>query len=146
MIIRKMTIDDYDHIYNLWLNTPGMGLNNVDDSRSGIEKYLKRNPETCFVSEKDNSIIGAIMSGHDGRRGYISHTAVAITERNTGVGTALVNAALEALGNEGINKVALVVFSKNILGNGFWEKRGFTVRDDLVYRNKEINKLTRINT
>ena len=145
MIIRKMTIEDYDCVYNLWLNTPGMGLNNIDDSRLGIEKYLQRNPKTCFVAEKDNTIIGAILSGNDGRRGYIHHTAVAVSKRNHGVGTALVNAAMDALRTEGINKVALVVFSKNELGNSFWEKRGFTVRDDLVYRNKLINELTRID-
>ena len=146
MIIRKMTIDDYDNIYKLWLSTPGMGLNDIDDSKSGIEKYLKRNPETCFVAEKVNTIIGVIMCGNDGRRGYIHHTAVAISERNNGVGTALVNAALDALHKEEITKVALVVFSKNELGNAFWEKRGFTIREDLVYRNKAISELTRIDT
>ena len=146
MIIRKMTIEDYDCIYNLWINTHGMGLNNLDDSRQGIEKYLKRNPETCFVALKDDLIIGVILCGNDGRRGYIHHTAVAISERNQGVGTALVNAALDALKSEGINKVALVVFSRNELGNSFWEKQGFITREDLVYRNRTINELTRIDT
>ncbi|MDQ2088273.1 GNAT family N-acetyltransferase [Herbivorax sp. ANBcel31] len=146
MIIRKMTIADYDCVYDLWVNTPGMGLNNLDDSRQEIEKYLRRNPETCFVAEKDNLIIGVILCGNDGRRGYIHHTAVSVLERKNGVGTALVDAAVNALKIEGINKVALVVFSKNELGNSFWEKRGFTVRDDLVYRNKTINELTRIDT
>ncbi|MFY9505345.1 MAG: GNAT family N-acetyltransferase, partial [Caldicoprobacterales bacterium] len=73
MIIRRMTIDDYDQIYNLWLNTPGMGLNDIDDSRQGINKYLQRNPNTCFVAEKNTKLIGVIMSGHDGRRGYVHH-------------------------------------------------------------------------
>jgi len=146
MIIRKMTIADYDYVYDLWLKTPGMGLNNSDDSRQGIEKYLRRNPETCFVAEKDNMIIGVILCGNDGRRGYIHHTAVSVLERKNGVGTALVNAAVNALKSEGINKVALVVFAKNELGNSFWEKSGFTVREDLIYRNKTINELTRIDT
>lgn len=146
MIIRRMTIDDYDNIYSLWVNTPGMGLNDIDDSRAGIEKYLMRNPDTCFVAEEDNTIIGVIMCGNDGRRGYIHHTAVAVSGRNKGVGTALVDAALDALRKKGITKVALVVFSKNELGNVFWEKRGFSVREDLVYRNKLISKLTRIDT
>ena len=146
MIIRKMTIADYDCVYDLWLNTPGMGLNNLDDSRQGIEKYLLRNPETCFVAEKDNMIIGVILCGNDGRRGYIHHTAVSVSERKNGVGTALVNAAVNALRSEGINKVALVVFSKNQLGNSFWERRGFTIREDLIYRNKTINELTRIDS
>ncbi|MDD4113596.1 MAG: GNAT family N-acetyltransferase [Herbinix sp.] len=146
MFIRKMTIADYTCVYDLWLNTPGMGLNDLDDSRQGIDKYLRRNPETCFVAEKDNIIIGVILCGNDGRRGYIHHTAVSVVERKNGVGTALVDAAVNALKNEGINKVALVVFSKNELGNSFWEKRGFTVREDLVYRNKSISELTRIDT
>lgn len=146
MIIRRMTIDDYDQIYNLWLNTPGMGLNDIDDSRQGINKYLQRNPNTCFVAEKNTKLIGVIMSGHDGRRGYVHHTAVAVDERGAGVGTGLLDAALQALKEEGINKVALVVFFDNKLGNDFWEKRGFTVREDLLYRNKELNKLKRIDT
>jgi ribosomal protein S18 acetylase RimI-like enzyme len=141
MIIRKMTIADYDSVYDLWLNTAGMGLNNLDDSRQGIEKFIKRNPETCFVAEKDNSIIGVILCGHDGRRGFIYHTAVSESERRRGVGSALVDAVIDALKKEGISKAALVVFSKNEPGNSFWEKRGFTARQDLVYMNKTINEL-----
>ena len=119
---------------------PGIGLNDLDDSRQRIERYLERNPKTCFVAEKDNKIIGTILCGNDGRRGFIYHAAVSPEERNNGVGTALVEAALDALKKEGINKVALVVFSHNQIGNSFWEKRGFTAREDLVYRNKIINE------
>lgn len=143
MEIRNMTVDDYDEVYNLWINTTGMGLNNIDDSRVGIERYLKRNPATCFIAKKDNNIVGVILSGHDGRRGYIHHTAVAVSERRQGIGKALLGAALNALKNEGINKVALVAFKKNDIGNRFWEKNGFIVRDDLVYRNKEIRQMVR---
>lgn len=143
MEIRNMTVDDYDEVYNLWINTTGMGLNNIDDSRVGIERYLKRNPATCFIAKKDNNIVGVILSGHDGRRGYIHHTAVAVSERRQGIGKALLGAALNALKNEGINKVALVAFKKNDIGNRFWEKNGFIVRDDLVYRNKEIREMVR---
>ena len=146
MKIRKMLINDYDKIYDLWLNTPGMGLNDIDDSREGIEKYLLRNPETCFVAEKDNKIIGIIMSGNDGRRGYIHHTAVSVSERNQGIGHALLEHAMNALKVEGINKVALVVFKRNEIGNEFWENQGFTIREDLNYRNKNINPLKRLDT
>lgn len=146
MIIRNMTTYDYDKVYNLWINTPGMGLNSVDDSREGIEKYLKRNPTTCFVAEENDNIVGVILSGHDGRRGYIHHTAVASNFRNQGIGRRLVEHAIEALKGEGIIKVALVVFSKNELGNGFWEKVGFDVREDLYYRNKSIVNAKRIDT
>ena len=146
MKIRTMTIDDYEAVYALWLSTPGMGLNNVDDSRKGIAKFLARNPDTCFVAEKNNAIIGVILTGHDGRRGYIHHMAVAESEQRQGIGAALLDAAMLALERAGIHKVALVVFGKNEKGNAFWEKHGFSVRNDLVYRNKAISELTRIDT
>ena len=68
MLIRVMTIEDYNDVYRLWCNTQGMGLNTADDSRAGIEAYLRRNPNTCFVSEVEQEIAGAILAGHDGRR------------------------------------------------------------------------------
>ena len=146
MEIRLMTPEDYLSVYALWLSTPGMGLNTTDDSREGIEKYLARNPSTCFVAEEGGEIVGVILSGHDGRRGTIHHTAVRESCRNRGVGSALVERAMEALSKEGIRKVALVVFGRNEIGNGFWERRGFTRREDLVYRNRAIGELTRIDT
>ncbi|MGN1135870.1 MAG: GNAT family N-acetyltransferase [Oscillospiraceae bacterium] len=146
MTIEKMTIADYDEVYDLWINTKGMGLNNLDDSREEIEKFLERNPETCFTAKEEGRVIGVIIAGHDGRRGYIYHTAVLQSKRNKGVGTALVENALAALKREGINKVALVVFDRNENGNSFWERKGFTVRDDLVYRNKALTDIVRIDT
>jgi ribosomal protein S18 acetylase RimI-like enzyme len=146
MNIRMMTINDYEKVYSLWLNTPNMGLTNLDDSKDGIAKYLARNPSTCFVAEKDGNIIGVILSGHDGRRGFIYHLAVTQNEKQQGVGSSLVNAAMSALEREGINKVALVVIDKNENGNAFWQKQGFTTREDLVYRNKAITEMTIINT
>ncbi len=147
MKIRKFTIDDYDAVYALWRSATGMGLNDIDDSRAGIAKYLKRNPRTCFVADagSGDGIVGTIMSGHDGRRGYIHHTCVAAEIRGNGVGASLVNAALEALKNEGISKVALVVFECNDDGNAFWERMGFTTRPDLSYRNKSLLEMERID-
>lgn len=74
--IRPMIIEDYDDVYRLWTLTKGMGLNNLDDTKTGINIFLQRNPNTCFVATFHNEIIGTIISGHDGRRGYIYHTAV----------------------------------------------------------------------
>jgi len=146
MNIRIMTPNDYDQVYTLWTNTPNMGLNNVDDSREGIQKYLLRNPNTCFVAETNGKIAGVILSGHDGRRGYIHHTAVAQNLQRQGIGAKLVAAAMAALEQEGITKVALVVFENNQSGNTFWEGIGFTDRSDLVYRNKAIANLIRHDT
>jgi len=133
-----MTIEDYDDVYALWISTPGMGLNNLDDSREGISKYLKRNPSTCFIARDNNQLVGVILSGHDGRRGFIHHTAVKEDQREKGIGKRLVEKAIDALREEGINKVAFVVFKKNEIGNAFWEKLGFEQRGDLNYRNKVI--------
>ena len=144
--IRVMEIGDYDAVYDMWIHTPGMGLNTTDDSRGGVEKFLRRNPHTCFVAEADRSIAGVILSGHDGRRGYIYHTAVRPEYRRQGIARALVEHAMQALEKEGIQKTALVVFARNEAGNAFWEKLGFTGRDDLVYRNKNIHPLTRLDT
>lgn len=146
LMIRKMTIKDYDKVYALWLSCVGMGLNNIDDSPEGIAKYLRRNPDTCFVAEEDDNIIGVILTGHDGRRGFIHHTAVSPTERSRGIGKLLVDRSMEALKEEGISKVALVCFERNEVGNGFWEKMGFTKRDDLVYRNKALTEIIRYDT
>lgn len=145
MNIRKMKINDYYNVYKLWLSCVGMGLNNLDDSKEGIDRFLKRNPDTCFVAE-DQDIKGVIMAGNDGRRGYIYHTAVHPDFRHHGIASALVDAAVKALAELGIKKVALVVFDKNKIGNVFWEKQGFTVRKDLVYRNKTLTEMIRIDT
>lgn len=146
MTVRKMVIDDYENIYALWLSCAGMGLNNLDDSKEGIEKFLARNPDTCFVAEEDDKIVGAIMVGNDGRRAYIYHTSVHPDFRRKGIAAKLVDTVLAELEKLGINKVALVVFERNELGNKFWESMGFTVRDDLTYRNKSLKEMIRKDT
>ena len=144
--IRIMTIDDYESVFMLWTRTPGMGLNTTEDSRDGIARYLARNPNTCFVAEEAGDIVGVILSGHDGRRGFIHHAAVSSACRNKGIGSALLERVMQALEAEGIHKVALVVYESNHTGNSFWEKHGFHARNDLVYRNKNITELTLIRT
>ena len=184
MLFRTMQPRDYDAVYALWMSCQNMGFNNLDDSRAGIERFLKRNPSTSFVALEGTSknltlpqtllrktllnrdflkrkhrgsrvfrscleeglLAGVILSGHDGRRGYIYHMSVGEAYRRRGVGTALVRRSLEALRAEGINKVALLVFRYNEAGNAFWEKQGFTERTDVAYRNRELTELIRIDT
>ena len=141
-----MNIEDYDKVYALWMSCKNMGFNNLDDSRDGIEKYLKRNPATCFIAEQDEIVVAVILSGHDGRRGFIHHMAVAEDHRRQGIAKSLLDHALSALKAEGINKVALLVFNRNEAGNAFWEAQGFTVRNDVTYRNKALAELVRIDT
>lgn len=133
-----MEITDYDALQDLWLNTAGLGLNSIDDSREGIEKYLRRNPLTCFVAEDEGCIIGGILAGHDGRRGFIYHLVVEGDQRQRGIGRALTDAANEALRREGIVKVALLVLQQNKNANRYWEHLGYTTRPDIVYRNLEL--------
>ncbi len=139
MIIRTITISDYEKVYELWTKIEGIGMRSIDDSKEGISKFLARNPNSNFVAIIDDTIVGTILSGHDGRRGYIYHTAVDIKYRGNEIGKLLVNRALEALEKEGINKVSLVVFKTNDIGNSFWSAMGFEERSDLNYRNKSIN-------
>ena len=146
MMIRKMTMDDYESVYGVWTSCVGMGLNDLDDSKEGIAKFLNRNPETCFVAEEERRIVGAILVGNDGRRGYIYHTAVLPAYRRRGIASQLVAAVMDALEALGIHKAALVVFTRNTDGNAFWETVGFTSREDLTYRNKAIHDLIRMDT
>jgi ribosomal protein S18 acetylase RimI-like enzyme len=146
MEIRKMGIEDYRQAHDLWMSCPGMRLNDLDDSRDGLARFLERNPGTCFVAEEDDGLVGTILAGNDGRRGYIYHLAVRPGYRRRGIGRALVTSVLGALRSRNIAKVALVVFEGNADGNGFWERVGFTRRDDLVYRNRALAEMVTIDT
>ena len=141
---RLMTIEDYEQAYALWLEC-GNGLNDKDDSVEGIAKYLKRNPTTSFVATCYEKVVGVLLCGHDGRRGIIQHACVSPDYRRLGIGQKLVSLGLDALKAEGINKVLLVAFKKNEGGNAFWESQGFTLREDLNYRNKALTELIRID-
>lgn len=142
LTIRSMQISDYEALYDLWVKCNN-GLNNLDDSREGIARYLERNPGTSFVAVENGVIAGAILSGHDGRRGYIQHMSVADSFRRRGIGTKLVECCLSEMKAQGIHKVALVAFKKNEMGNAFWEHLGFSVREDLNYRNLALCEMIR---
>ena len=146
MKIRVMDISDYEKVYALWMSCKNMGFNNLDDSKEGIEKFLKRNPDTSFVAIEGDEVVGIVLAGHDGRRGYVYHMSVAEKYRKQGIGTQLINHCEEALKREGINKAALLVFNRNEVGNAFWEKQGFTAREDVAYRNKALAEIVRIDT
>ena len=140
MEFKLLSIEDYGKVYQLWANTKGMGMRSLDDSYEGISTFLKRNPTTNFIAQQDADVVGVILCGHDGRRGYIYHLAVNPNYRRNGIGKSLVNSVIEALRKEEINKVALVVFKSNELGNEFWESVGLEKREDLIYRNLSINE------
>jgi ribosomal protein S18 acetylase RimI-like enzyme len=140
--IKQVTIEDYDAIYELWNSTEQSrrALNPVDDSRDGIERYLKRNPNTCFAAVADGSIIGVILTGHDGRRAIVHHMCVHPDHRRKGIAAKLVSVAEEALKKEGIQKIFGLVFKDNDPANAFWEEQGYSLRTNLNYRNKSLNR------
>ena len=141
-ILRLMTPQDYPALFALWNSVPGFtkGLRSLDDSEAGIRKFLKRNPTTCFVAEIGGEIIGGILAGHDGRRGYIYHAVVLPKHQGKGIGKQLADTACDALRAEGINRVGMLVFASNQQGNAFWESQGWQTRPDLNYRNKSLNE------
>lgn len=139
MEIRIMTIRDYEKVYRLWVNTDGVGIRSLDDSKDGISKFLQRNPTSNFVAVINNENVGVILSGHDGRRGYIYHAVVKAEFRGQGIGKALTEAVYKALEKEGVTKIGLVVFKTNEIGNPFWRSQGWEERTDLNYYSKSIN-------
>ncbi|EST10431.1 GNAT family N-acetyltransferase [Sporolactobacillus laevolacticus] len=139
MDIRLMTIDDYEEVYQIWTATSGMGLRSLDDSKDGIAKFLLRNPTTNFVSVLNGEIIGVILCGNDGRRGYIYHTVVKPTYRGRGIGKALLEAVYYALDQIGITRAGLMVLDTNELGKSFWQAQGWEQRVDLNYYSKAID-------
>ena len=141
-----MTIQDYEKVYELWMSCKNMGFNDIDDSKEGIARFLERNPNTSFVALENENLVGIILGGHDGRRGYIYHLSVNENFRKNGIGSSLVKNCLEAFKQEKISKVALLVFKYNEVGNSFWEKQGFVLREDINYRNVALRELVRIDT
>ena len=139
-MVRVMSIDDYDQVYALWTKIHGFGLRSVDDSREGIERFLQRNPTTSVVAEEEGKIVGAILCGHDGRRGCLYHVCVDEEYRMRGIGKSMVIFAMEALKKEKTNKVSLIAFTKNDIGNAFWNEIGWTKRLDLNYYDFTLNE------
>lgn len=137
--VRVMTIEDYDGVYRLWMTIRGFAIRSIDDSREGVEAFLKRNPSTSIVAVDGKEIVGAILCGHDGRRGCFYHVCVREDYRKRGIGKAMVVAAMSALKKEKINKVSLIAFTKNDIGNSFWRGIGWTARQDLNYYDFVLN-------
>jgi N-acetylglutamate synthase len=129
--ISPMTADDYGEVAALWRRTEGIGLDEDVDSRQGIAAYLDRNPGLSFVARSGSRVVGAVLSGHDGRRGYLHHLAAAPEHRRQGIGRALVDACLTALAAAGIPKCNIFLFADNDLGKAFWQHNGWQQRNDL---------------
>ena len=139
-MVRIMTIEDYEGVYALWKKIKGFGIRSIDDSKEGVARFLKRNPTTSVVAEKDGRIVGSILCGHDGRRGGLYHVCVDEDYRRHGIGKRMVVFAMKALKEEKINKVSLIAFTENDIGNAFWNTIGWTERLDVNYYDFILNE------
>lgn len=145
--IRAMTVEDYDEVYALWRTISGFAMRSMDDSFDGIRRFLLRNPGNSVVALREGRIVGTILCGHDGRRGYFYHVCVAEDCRKQGIGKAMAMAAIRSLQAERITKVTLVAFKDNVVGNQFWHGEGWDLREDINTYDFTLDKenITRFN-
>ena len=137
--ISEMKIEDYDEAMALWQSAEGIGLRD-SDNRKDMESFLERNPRMSLVARKDQKIIGTLLCGHDGRRGYLYHLSVAPPQRLRGIGKALVEKCLSQLHAEGIQKCHVFILKNNKEGHQFWKIIGWKERRDIQVMSKEIMK------
>jgi N-acetylglutamate synthase len=135
--IKQMEISDYESVIKLWKNIEGIGLSDAD-SKDGIEKFLIRNPGLSFIAKSNGDTVGAALCGHDGRRGYLHHLAVAPEYRNRRIGSELVEKCLSGLKVRGIMKCNIFVFDANVDGQEFWSNIGWIKRGDLLVMQKPV--------
>ncbi|MDD3416743.1 MAG: GNAT family N-acetyltransferase [Lachnospiraceae bacterium] len=140
IVIRTMVLNDYPGVYDLWTEIKGFAIRSIDDSKEGVERFLNRNQTTSIVALDGEKIVGAILCGHDGRRGCFYHVCVKEEYRMQGIGKNMVVAAMEALKKEKINKVSLIAFTENDIGNSFWKGIGWEQRLDLNYYDFTLNR------
>jgi N-acetylglutamate synthase len=136
LVYKEMVIEDYDQVYKLWQETEGIGLSEAD-SKKDILKFLERNNGLSFVCTYNEEVIGTVLVGHDGRRGYIYHLAISLEYRMKGIAKELMLKCLKRLREEGIDKCHLFVFKDNELGKRFWMKTGWIKREDIAVFSKD---------
>jgi Acetyltransferases len=135
--IRKMSIKDYAAAYKLWQNLPGIGLSSADQE-DALCAFLARNPETCLVAEDAGRLVGTVLGGSDGRRGYLYHLAVHPDYQKQGLGKRLAQASLDALRAQGIEKCHIFVLADNQEGLKFWQNTGWELREDILILSKSL--------
>ena len=140
VLIRPMTIADYEEVHALWHTIQGFGIRSIDDSRDVIERFIRRNPETSVVAVKNGRIVGSILCGNDGRQGSLYHVCVAQDCRRQNIGTQMVAYCMTVLRKMGISKVTLIAFSDNDIGNAFWKHNGWRQADEVNYYDFVLNK------
>lgn len=140
VVISPMIPEDYDEVRNLWLTIRGFGIRALDDSREDIERFIRRNPTTSVVARADGRIVGSILCGSDGRQGSLYHVCVAKEYRRRRIGTQMVGFCMHQLRIMGINKVSLIAYAKNDIGNAFWNRIGWIRKTDVNYYVFDLNE------
>jgi len=130
MTIDELRLEDYEDVYRLWEGTKGIGLSS-GDSRGAIARYLRRNAGVSSAAHSGGRLVGAVLAGHDGRRGYLHHLVVSPDARGRGLGRALVARSLQRLKAEGIAKCHIFLMKDNDAGAGFWNAVGWEARTDI---------------
>lgn len=145
--VRSMEEKDFEAVHALWLEIHNFAIRSIDDSKEGVSRFLKRNPKTSIVAVADGRIVGSILCGHDGRTACFYHVCVKEEFRKQGIGKAMVTAAMRALQKEKVNKISLVAFRDNAVGNQFWHEEGWKMREDLNCYDFILNEenITRFN-
>ena len=124
---------DYDEVRVLWMSIRGFGIRALDDSREDVARFIRRNPTTSVVARADGRLVGSILCGSDGRQGALYHVCVAREYRRRGIGTRMVSYCMQRLREMGINKVSLIAFANNDVGNAFWRQIGWKCSDVNYY-------------
>ncbi len=137
LTLREFTIADYEAAYALWQSMEGIGLSEADEKKN-IAQYLARNPGLSFVAEEDGMLVGALLGGSDGRRGFLNHLAVALSHRRAGIGRDLVERSLAALAGLGLRKCHIFVLARNRAGRRFWKKIGWQERTTLLVMSQDV--------
>jgi N-acetylglutamate synthase len=135
--IRAMEVSDYAGSLSLWQSLSGLGLSSSDNADE-IKSFLEKNPETCFVGLDSSKIIGTILGGNDGRRGYIYHLAVHKDYQRKGIGKLLSEKCLWALKAQGLHKCHIFVIRDNLEGLKFWQRIGWLLRRDILVMSKNL--------
>jgi ribosomal protein S18 acetylase RimI-like enzyme len=138
LVIRPFTPDDILEALELWRRSEGIGMRGVADTEAGTRRYLERNPGGSFVARDGVTLVGAVLCGHDARRGYLHHLAVATSHRRRGIGRALMRECLARLASEGIDRCHLFVRAGNAAAERFWMHEGWSRRDDIVMMSHDL--------
>ena len=137
--IRAMSLSDYPAATALWGLTQGIGLSD-SDSQAAVAAFLQRNPDMSAVAvSQSGELVGAVLCGHDGRRGYLHHLAVAAAHRNRGIADGLIGWCFDRLADRDVPKCAIFLFRDNDAGSSFWQHNGWSARADLLVYQKTIN-------